>query len=178
MLRPEFERFNCQERVLRVIHSAHLPMSKDSKNFVDMPLKYSKQEVERAFAKLERNIEKMASERERRECIGAFVEDYFLKAGSDLESITPTDWLPSPPTLCDALRGMPAEFEFSIHLNALWKSLARRVKSCVALKPECHTLLHVPHPFMCQVDASGNRITGTPISLLLACLHAAWFLLA
>jgi alpha,alpha-trehalase len=60
----------------------------DSKTFVDMRLKQNPEQVIKAFAALGPNPNKTS--------IRKFVSEYFMPAGKDLVTWTPSDWKEKP----------------------------------------------------------------------------------
>ena len=121
----------CQGPILHTIQNAHI--FNDSKEFVDMPLKVTPEEVLKAFEELP-NYGKKTLE--------AFVNKYFLPAGSDLEKVSPSDFQDVPQTLHLALNGNKY-YDWALDLNLIWKSLLRQPK---VEDPNRHTLLPWKNP--------------------------------
>eukprot|EP00930_Biecheleria_cincta_P016626 TRINITY_DN13448_c0_g1_i1.p1 TRINITY_DN13448_c0_g1~~TRINITY_DN13448_c0_g1_i1.p1 ORF type:complete len:630 (+),score=147.67 TRINITY_DN13448_c0_g1_i1:163-1890(+) len=97
---------------------------KDSKHFVDMPMKEDPEMVLAAFHELQDPSDKKALE--------AFVKSYFDDAGSELEPWTPEDFQEAP-ALLKQIKDEAMQ-TWALGLNRLWATLGRRphcaVESC------------------------------------------------
>ncbi|VDN43026.1 unnamed protein product [Gongylonema pulchrum] len=96
---------------------------KDSKTFVDMPMKRDPEETlmefERRFGKLElQNIDRVE--------LQAFIEEYFAPPGAELEECELKEWMEFPPRLMRIQD--PALREWALKLNSIWKLLCRKVR--------------------------------------------------
>ncbi|CAK9092046.1 unnamed protein product [Durusdinium trenchii] len=91
---------------------------KDSKHFVDMPLKEDPEIVLAEFERLEKKTEK--------EVLRSFVEKYFEDVGSDLDPWSPSDFQESPPFLAHVEEKRKA---WAKALNGLWATLGRKSKA-------------------------------------------------
>jgi len=123
------------EGILHTIQMAKL--FEDSKEFVDMPLKYSKEEVLNNFDQL--------SDHEK-ETLKTFVEENFSAAGTELEEVTPVDWLEDPQFLNDIsdenLKQLAAE------MNGAWKNLTRKISISKEDAEESSSLIYLEKPFV------------------------------
>lgn len=124
----------CEGPILTAIQQSGI--FQDGKTFVDMPLKADPAEVLAAFKAL--NGTSKAE-------LQAFLDQYFLPAGSDLEDWHPNDWNPSPPFL-DKLDATYKQF--GKDLNDMWYVLGKKAAADVAKNPQRHSLLPIPYPFI------------------------------
>lgn len=116
---------------------------KDSKTFVDMPMKYNASFILRNFNLLPPNatVERLKK----------FVEDHFKEAGSDVLKVVPVDWVEQPTILSSYHNNKFIRDETlrnwgkSIHIK--WKDLARTFDTQSACS-DCHSYIPVPHPFV------------------------------
>uniref|UniRef100_A0A0R3RTP1 Trehalase n=1 Tax=Elaeophora elaphi TaxID=1147741 RepID=A0A0R3RTP1_9BILA len=149
----------CQGDILHVVMM--LDLYKDSKTFVDKPLKKDPDEVIADFQKRFSN----AITEEDREAVEQFIEDNFGAEGEELDekSIVQSkwdflpvkcrvyyrcelsDWKEEPERLLsienNALR------QFALQINYIWKDLCRTVKK-EEKQPQRHSLIYVPHEFI------------------------------
>ncbi len=121
-----------------LLHAVQLSgIFKDSKTFVDMPLIYGPKETLSAFDLVNVN-NKTAME--------VFLNDYFLPAGSDLDSWVPADFTTTP-DLLNRVKD-PSFYTWASDLNNLWLVLGRQVNESVLEHPEKHSYLPRKYPMM------------------------------
>ncbi|CAG9532405.1 unnamed protein product [Cercopithifilaria johnstoni] len=130
----------CHGDILHVVMM--LGLYKDSKTFIDKPLKKDPDEV---IADFQRRFSKAITEEDREE-VEQFIEDNFGVEGEELEECELSDWKEEPEQLLtienNALR------QFALQINYIWKSLCRTVKEEVKEKPQRHSLIYVPNEFI------------------------------
>ncbi|XP_034231365.1 trehalase-like [Thrips palmi] len=128
----------CHGKLLHTIQMASL--YHDSKTFVDMKMKFTKNETMRLFedmmARTHDNPSRLDLER--------FVNETFEPPGSEFEDWDPSDWKPSPAFLKNI--SDPAFQEWGSELHHLWKSLGRKMKDEVKLNEEYYSIIYVPNP--------------------------------
>lgn len=123
----------CEGPLLAAVQSARL--WNDSKTFVDMPLTVDPADVLSAFAAAFPDGGANAS----RADLAAFVNRYFLTAGSDTAPWVPDDYQAYPTSL-SGLRNASLQ-EFALGLNDLWLQLGRRFKPSVRDFPQRYSLV-------------------------------------
>lgn len=79
----------CYGDILHTVQFAHL--HKDSKTFVDMPMRFDREYVWKHFNLMMNNTNGNPSKND----VAKFVEENFDEAGSEFEKFHPTDWNPS-----------------------------------------------------------------------------------
>ncbi|EFO17509.1 trehalase [Loa loa] len=130
----------CYGDILHVVMM--LGLYKDSKTFVDKPLKKDPDEVTADF---QRRFSKAVTE-EDREQVEQFIEDNFGVEGEELDQCELSDWQEEPERLLtienSALR------QFALQINYIWKHLCRTVKKEVKEQPQRHSLIYVPNEFI------------------------------
>ena len=117
---------------------------KDSKTFVDMPLRFSPEVVVKNFMKLP-NVK--SSEGPSPEDLRSFLGENFYPAGSDLLPYNFTDWDSHPPFL-RKLKDNDRFYKFGASIHGFWHQLGRRCSADVKENPEKHTLLYTPNPIV------------------------------
>ncbi|CAP39722.2 Protein CBR-TRE-3 [Caenorhabditis briggsae] len=115
----------------------------DSKEFVDMPMKQDPLEVYNAW--LAKFGNSSASSLNKTD-VQAFVNQYFSAAGTELVACTPDDWQEKPPKLATILD--PQLREWAYKLNAIWKTLCRKIDPTIVQHNSRYSLLYVPHHFI------------------------------
>ncbi|MFH4984211.1 hypothetical protein AB6A40_010920 [Gnathostoma spinigerum] len=113
----------------------------DSKTFVDMPMKSDPKVVKQAFK--DRFGNKPVEHLKPNE-LREFLSDNFYPPGSELEECDLDDWIEKPPELLKI--SDPKLREWALELNAIWKSLCRRLKP--GSDPSRHSLITMPHEFI------------------------------
>jgi alpha,alpha-trehalase len=131
----------CHGPLLDAIQRAHI--FTDSKDFVDMPLKFDPDTTLKAFEQLPDKTDPMV--------LREFVSQYFMEPGTELTACHQTDWVPEPASFA-RIRD-PVYRQWAYDINMKWRSLCRRMKDDVKRSPERYSLIHVPHPFV----APGGR---------------------
>uniref|UniRef100_A0A914ZPB4 Trehalase n=1 Tax=Parascaris univalens TaxID=6257 RepID=A0A914ZPB4_PARUN len=133
----------CQGKVLHTV--AMLNIFKDSKTFVDKPMKRDPEEINADFkAHFSHTITTND-----REAVRSFVEENFGTEGDDLSECangTMSDWVDDPEYLISIDDNEMRRFALEIH--ALWKKLCRTIKNEVKEYPQRYSLLYVPNEFI------------------------------
>ncbi|CAG0896196.1 unnamed protein product [Darwinula stevensoni] len=128
----------CHGDLLKTVQLAEL--FGDSKEFVDMKLRFGPEVVKHNFQTLQESTRGSPTKEE----VRRFVEENFLEPGTEFVPWTPEDWTPKPSFLekiaNPALRGWAEQ------LHALWKALGRKMSGDVEAHPDKHSLVFVPHP--------------------------------
>jgi alpha,alpha-trehalase len=139
----------CNADMLSVVQGAEL-FGPDNKEFVDMPMKRSPEEVVKKFYAGWNHSDPQA--------IRTFVEDCFEAAGSDLTSWTPDDWSPSlPEPFVSSIRDDTLKaLAFQVH--EVWHHLGKKLSDSVYSQPERHSLLPLRHP---TTIVAGGRFRET-----------------
>ncbi|KAJ3156110.1 hypothetical protein HDU86_004078 [Geranomyces michiganensis] len=128
----------CPGPILDAVQRAGL--FNDSKTFVDKPTTKPLADVVAAFAALPKPPTK--------DSLKTFVDANFGPEGSEMEAITPRDWIEDPPFLANVTDVNLREWGRTVH--GFWKILARRFKqgsnaSCVGC---VSSLLPASHSFV------------------------------
>ncbi|XP_064611935.1 trehalase-like isoform X2 [Liolophura sinensis] len=126
----------CEGRLQETVQTSGL--YKDSKTFVDMPMKKDPDEILKRFEALPDHPDQ--------ETVRLFVEENFGPPGSDTEYVKPEDWRESPKFLNDIKN--PEIRLWASHLNNVWRSLFKRTIPDVAIHPQRYSLLPLPHSFL------------------------------
>ncbi|KAI6213375.1 Trehalase [Aphelenchoides besseyi] len=130
----------CGGRLIEAVN--YHALYADSKDFVDSPMKYSPIEVMSAFNRtFPMDIRKI----DRNELI-RFVETYFEKPTTELIECIPPDWTPEPPEIMKIQD--PTLRAWALDLNALWKTLCRRIDPNVSANIDKHSIIQVEHNFI------------------------------
>ncbi|VDK84897.1 unnamed protein product [Litomosoides sigmodontis] len=130
----------CQGELLHTVMM--LNIFKDSKTFVDKPLKRDPTEIAADFKKkFPRDI--TANDRE---AVRQFIDENFDEEGHELEKCDLVDWEERPEKLLSIAD--PQLRQFALNVNAIWKSLCRTIKKDVMKYPQRYSLLYVPHEFI------------------------------
>uniref|UniRef100_A0A7E4UL98 Trehalase n=1 Tax=Panagrellus redivivus TaxID=6233 RepID=A0A7E4UL98_PANRE len=129
----------CGGDILKAVNEANL--FNDSKEFVDMPLKFDPDTTIADFEAEFNGTGKIDPVK-----LQKFVNDHFYPAGHELEQCVPAGYSPKPGKLMtivdDSLR------DWALNLNNVWSHLCRKVSDNVTLHPELHSLIEVPHEFI------------------------------
>ncbi|KIH63724.1 hypothetical protein ANCDUO_05972 [Ancylostoma duodenale] len=99
----------------------------DSKTFVDMPMKNDPDYVLEKFNEAFGNISVEAINRTK---LQHFVDEHFSPPGSEMLPCTPEDWNPQPAKLMSIVD--PQLRGWALKLNAIWRSLCKRVGHLVS----------------------------------------------
>jgi alpha,alpha-trehalase len=126
----------CGGPLLAAVQTADPPLFNDSKTFVDMPLRVDPEDALTAFAALQAHA---ANGTVSSDALSAFVETYFMPAGSDLVAATPLDWTATPPRLAHVANDTWRAF--GLALNNIWPDLYREVNASVFAAPQRFSLL-------------------------------------
>ncbi|KAK9187750.1 hypothetical protein WN944_019149 [Citrus x changshan-huyou] len=122
----------------------------DPKLYVDLSLKSNLSTIVTAFHKLPRNATGSVLVPDFKE----FLHEYFDGVGDDLVYAEPPDFVPEPDGFLPKVKN-PQVRAWALEVHALWKNLSRRVSGSVLNRPEFHTLLPLPRPFVIP----GSRFT-------------------
>ncbi|VDM99614.1 unnamed protein product [Thelazia callipaeda] len=130
----------CQGELLHAVMM--LNIFKDSKTFVDKPLKRHPADIAADFKK------KFPGDitANDREAVRKFIEENFEEEGHEMEDCELVDWEEKPEKLLSI--SDPQLRQFALNVNFIWKSLCRSIKKDVMEHPERHSLLYVPHEFV------------------------------
>ncbi|XP_061361632.1 trehalase-like [Gastrolobium bilobum] len=115
----------------------------DPKTYVDMPLKLDLCVTEEAFDKLGRSGDGKVSVEE----LTCFIEEYFERAGDDMEPLEAEDFVEEPEGFLAKVEH-PEVREWALKVHSLWNNLSRKMCNGVKREPHLHTLLPVPSPFI------------------------------
>ncbi|KAJ8675860.1 hypothetical protein QAD02_011646 [Eretmocerus hayati] len=127
----------------------------DSKEFVDLPMKRSSEEILTSFVKLidESKINVSAfdyvneTELARyREIIGYFIHENFGGENELMQPANLTDWRDNP-SFIEFIQDDSYK-EWAYNLNEIWKNLAREMSENVRDHPERHSLIYVNNSFV------------------------------
>ena len=124
----------CQGEVLRKVQMAHI--FKDSKTFVDMPLKVQYTE----------DIEKEIMRNQSKEELKATIEKYFDKPGQELEPTNISEPIHEP-LLFKNLKSDEYR-NWAKHLCLVWKKLVRKMKRDVETNAERYSLIYMEKSFV------------------------------
>lgn len=113
----------------------------DSKTFVDKKLKYTEAEIMEKYEDLKRNVQNGDN---MHHLLVKFVDENF-EDGDELEVWLPPDFT-SRPSLADRIAD-PEYRNWALALNEIWKTLARKIKDDVKVRPELYSLIWVPNGF-------------------------------
>lgn len=130
----------CHGELLHQVQMAQL--YQDDKQFVDMSLATSPDEVLQKFSELA-TVHNHSIPKEQ---LQEFVQSHFQPVGQELQSWTPEDWKDSPQFLqkiSDANLRVWAE-----ELHKIWKKLGKKMKAEVLSYPERSSLIYSKHPFI------------------------------
>ncbi|KAK9202743.1 hypothetical protein WN943_012994 [Citrus x changshan-huyou] len=122
----------------------------DPKLYVDLSLKSNLSTTVTAFHKLPRNATGSVLVPDFKE----FLHEYFDGVGDDLVYAEPPDFVPEPDGFLPKVKN-PQVRAWALEVHALWKNLSLRVSGSVLNRPEFHTLLPLPRPFVIP----GSRFT-------------------
>lgn len=121
-----------------VLHEIQLAkIFKDSKKFVDMPMKSNMEKVLENFKKLPDHS---------RTTLEKFVKENFDDEGTELESIQPSDWKENP-KLIDEISDDTFK-DLALEMNNIWKKLTRKIAKSKEEIEEKSSLIYLEHPFI------------------------------
>jgi alpha,alpha-trehalase len=128
----------CYGDIIHTVQQAQI--YKDSKTFVDMPLKYEPNTVKTNFE----FMIKQHGPQPPKEEIQKFLDHNFHPAGYEFQEFELQDWTANPKFLSGIndtnLR------TFASELNAFWKVLGRNIKKDVKIRPEMYSMIYVDNP--------------------------------
>mmetsp|Transcript_56021 Transcript_56021/g.126007 ORF Transcript_56021/g.126007 Transcript_56021/m.126007 type:complete len:561 (+) Transcript_56021:67-1749(+) len=137
----------CSGPLLDAVQRARV--FKDSKTFVDMPLKDEPETVLQAF------LELPAADKQDPSALLAFVQKWFMEAGSDCEVWNPPDYQESPSQLLE-IKDADAR-SWALEINKLWSVLGRKQSDDVLRFPQRHSM--IPRTFPMIVPGGRFRET-------------------
>lgn len=112
----------------------------DSKTFVDMKMKYPRDEIWQRFRELMNKTNNKPNHTD----ILEFVNESFDPPGSEFEDWDPVDWVPHPKFL-NKIRD-PVFRGWARNLHLFWKELGRQMKHEVRNSTELYSIIYVQHP--------------------------------
>lgn len=121
--------------ILHTIQTAGL--FKDSKTFVDMPMKHSAATVLDNFSKLSD---------QKKETLLVFIKNNFDEEGSEIRSVDPVDWVEKPKFI-DKI-GDNKFKELALKMNQVWKHLTRKITKTSQEIEEKSSLIYLENPFV------------------------------
>jgi alpha,alpha-trehalase len=126
----------CEGPVLQAVQLSRI--FNDSKTFVDMPMRYDPDQTLAAFNNLAdpNNVQELKG----------YLSEYFLPAGSDLNTWVPTDFTNDPQFL-DYITDMDYK-SWASDLNQLWLILGREVNATVKENPQRHSYVPRNYPMI------------------------------
>ncbi|KAJ8955421.1 hypothetical protein NQ318_003519 [Aromia moschata] len=125
-----------------LLHTVQMTkISKDSKDFVDMKMKYPANQVLEMYNTFMRNFTDTDPTRAE---VEHFVNETFETFGQEFEDWTPPDWIERPKFVDNII---DEEFKsWMLGLNAIWKELGRKMKKEVEDNKELYSIIWVPNP--------------------------------
>uniref|UniRef100_A0A914ZJK5 Trehalase n=1 Tax=Parascaris univalens TaxID=6257 RepID=A0A914ZJK5_PARUN len=130
----------CQGELLHAVMM--LNIFKDSKTFVDKPLK---RDPEIVAAEFKDQFPGTITSNDR-EAVREFVNANFNEEGHELEECELVDWQKEPEQLLSIED--PDLRQFALQVNLIWKKLCRTIKKEVVEHPRRHSLIYVPNEFV------------------------------
>ncbi|KAL1137712.1 hypothetical protein AAG570_009408 [Ranatra chinensis] len=112
----------------------------DSKTFVDMKMKYGRNETIRRFNLLMDSTAQKPTKHDLLE----FLNNTFEEAGSEFETWQPLDWIENPPFI-EKIKDKDLK-DWALKLNGMWKMLGRQMKPHVGQTPDLYSIIYVPNP--------------------------------
>ncbi|VDM49745.1 unnamed protein product [Toxocara canis] len=131
----------CSGRLLQAVNYHRI--YKDSKTFVDMPMKKDPNETLQAFKEY---FGELSVEEINKEDLMQFLDEYFLPPGSELISCTPSDWVPYPRKIMQITD--PILRHWALDLNEIWKTLCKRIDPRIEQYESRYSLIYVPNEFI------------------------------
>ncbi|MFH4981787.1 hypothetical protein AB6A40_008496 [Gnathostoma spinigerum] len=130
----------CQGEVLHAVMM--LNIYKDSKTFVDKPLK---KDPEVVLAEFKKKFPKELTTNDR-EAVKTFIQENFDDEGSELGECKLDDWEEEP----EQLIGIedPQLRQFALDVNGMWNKLCRTFKPNVLNHPNRYSVVYVPNEFI------------------------------
>ena len=110
---------------------------KDSKTFVDMPMKFKRDKVLENF----KNLTDYGFA-----TLLKFVDDNFDKEGHELESFTPVDWIENP-EFVETIKDENFK-KLALKMNSIWKNLTRVITKSRSEIEQKSSLIYLDHPFV------------------------------
>ncbi|RCN43155.1 hypothetical protein ANCCAN_10842 [Ancylostoma caninum] len=131
----------CNSTLLMAVNYHEL--YNDSKTFVDMPMKNDPDFVLEKFNEAFGNISVEAINRTK---LQQFVDEHFSPPGSEMLPCTPEDWNPQPAKLMSIVD--PQLRGWALKLNAIWRSLCKRIDPAIENSSSRYSLIYLPHIFI------------------------------
>ncbi|KAM7337704.1 hypothetical protein ACRRTK_003823 [Alexandromys fortis] len=130
----------CHGELLHQVQMAKL--YEDDKQFVDMSLTASPDEVLQSFRQLAMTHNNSIP----REELQKFVQTYFQPVGQELQSWIPEDWKERPQFLQKISDAKLRDWAGQLH--QIWKNLGKKMKPEIFKNPERSSLIYSEHPFI------------------------------
>ncbi|KAH0519555.1 Trehalase [Microtus ochrogaster] len=130
----------CHGELLHQVQMAKL--YQDDKQFVDMSLTASPDEVLQSFRQLAMTHNNSIP----REELQKFVQTYFQPVGQELQSWIPEDWKERPQFLQKISDAKLRDWAGQLH--QIWKNLGKKMKPEIFKNPERSSLIYSEHPFI------------------------------
>ncbi|CAI4222949.1 unnamed protein product [Auanema sp. JU1783] len=131
----------CYGRLLEAVNQHQL--FNDSKTFVDMPMVLNPDETQRLF---DDRFGTTPVENINKTDLKAFVNKYFLPAGSELLNCTPPDWKATPSILMKI--NDPDLRAWASELNNIWRTLCKKIDPQIEEHSSRYSLIYVPNLFI------------------------------
>jgi len=121
-----------------VLHEVQLAkIFKDSKTFVDMPMKTNTEQVVANFKNLSDHS---------KSSLETFVRQNFDAEGTELEEVQPSDWREDPAFIDDVED--KAFKDLALEMNGIWRNLTRKITKSKEEIEEKSSLIYLEHPFV------------------------------
>jgi len=121
-----------------LLHQVQLAkIFKDSKTFVDMPMKFNTEQVLAAFKKLPDNS---------KSTLATFVKTNFDVEGTELEEVLPSDWKKDPKFI-EKIEDENFK-KLAVEMNEIWKNLTKKITKSQMEIEEKSSLIYLEHPFV------------------------------
>ncbi|XP_041494623.1 trehalase [Microtus oregoni] len=140
LLPPCESQIYCHGELLHQVQMAKLYL--DDKQFVDMSLTASPDEVLKSFRQLAMTHNNSIP----REELQKFVQTYFQPVGQELQSWIPEDWKERPQFLQKISDAKLRDWAGQLH--QIWKNLGKKMKPEIFKNPERSSLIYSEHPFI------------------------------
>jgi len=139
----------CTGEILETIQLS--PLFNDTKNFVDMPLQFDPSVVWQNWNDMKANTSNYVLDSNNNsvlsnDALSQFVADNFLPVGSDVITVTPSDWTETPAFLNNIAD--PVLKAYAEQVNQAWNFLGRAPSDEVYANPTRHTLIALKNQFM------------------------------
>ena len=141
----------------------------DSKTFVDMKMKFSKNETLSSFQQFLINT----SNNPNNDQIAEWVEENFEERGNEFEQWEPTDWT-NHPAILNKIENEDYK-KFASRLNEIWHDLGRQMKEDVKNNDEQYSIIYVENPVIVPGDRFQEFYYWDSYWIILGLLHSEMF---